>query len=214
MSFDAGPSPSGKPAASPLGQNGSVSLVFGSKTPRGAAKGKEKVRACSRPAHGAPAAAVRPPSPDRPAAQLDRFIPNRSALDFDTATFNLSKENVCAEDGASPSKDEYKKLLAASLNVADASRILAFKQKAPAPPAGHENNLATLYTNNLGQAPSRKHFRHVPSTQDRILDAPDLVDDYYLNLLDWSSQNLVSTWRAGRDGWIIGYQASRRQIVF
>jgi hypothetical protein len=135
------------------------------------------------PAARADAGAPRPP-------QLDRFIPNRSALDFDAAHFNLSKENAASDDG-SPSKDEYKKLLAASLNVGDASRILSFKQKAPAPPVGHENNLASLYTNNMGQAPARKHFRHVPTTQERILDAPDIVDDYYLNLLDWSSQNLV-----------------------
>lgn len=27
---------------------------------------------------------------------------------------------------------------------------------------------------------------------DRILDAPDLVDDYYLNLLDWSSQDTLA----------------------
>lgn len=33
--------------------------------------------------------------------------------------------------------------------------------------------------------------RHIPQTQDRILDAPDLVDDYYLNLLDWSCNNVV-----------------------
>ena len=26
---------------------------------------------------------------------------------------------------------------------------------------------------------------------ERILDAPDLTDDYYLNLLDWSSTNTV-----------------------
>lgn len=29
-------------------------------------------------------------------------------------------------------------------------------------------------------------------TADRTLDAPDLVDDYYLNLLDWSSANIVA----------------------
>jgi WD40 repeat protein len=27
---------------------------------------------------------------------------------------------------------------------------------------------------------------------DRILDAPELLDDYYLNLLDWSSRNVVA----------------------
>lgn len=29
-------------------------------------------------------------------------------------------------------------------------------------------------------------------TPDRILDAPEIVDDYYLNLLDWSSKNVVA----------------------
>jgi cell division cycle protein 20 (cofactor of APC complex) len=27
---------------------------------------------------------------------------------------------------------------------------------------------------------------------ERTLDAPDLVDDYYLNLMDWGSSNLLS----------------------
>lgn len=34
--------------------------------------------------------------------------------------------------------------------------------------------------------------RRVPTTPERILDAPELKDDYYLNLIDWSIINLVS----------------------
>lgn len=34
--------------------------------------------------------------------------------------------------------------------------------------------------------------RRVPTTPERILDAPELKDDYYLNLIDWSISNLVS----------------------
>lgn len=29
-------------------------------------------------------------------------------------------------------------------------------------------------------------------TSERTLDAPDLVDDYYLNLLDWGSGNVLA----------------------
>jgi cell division cycle protein 20 (cofactor of APC complex) len=29
-------------------------------------------------------------------------------------------------------------------------------------------------------------------TSERTLDAPDLVDDYYLNLLDWGSRNVLA----------------------
>ena len=33
--------------------------------------------------------------------------------------------------------------------------------------------------------------RPVPTKPSRILDAPDIVDDYYLNLLSWSSSNVA-----------------------
>jgi hypothetical protein len=114
-------------------------------------------------------------------------------MEPDLPHFNLSKENQAAETSATPNKEQYKEMLAASLSLGEQSRILAFKHKAPAPPEGHVSHLAPLYSNNLGQAPSRKHYRHIPQTQERILDAPDLVDDYYLNLVDWSSGNQVSS---------------------
>ncbi len=38
----------------------------------------------------------------------------------------------------------------------------------------------------------RKVFRHIPQTAERTLDAPDLLDDYYLNLLDWSANNVLA----------------------
>jgi hypothetical protein len=146
---------------------------------------------------------LRPPAPRLPgstvcsrpvlAPQLDRFIPNRSGLDLDSAQFSLGdiKENQGGVEGDTTREESYNKLLAASLNIGEQGRILAFKHKAPAPPEGYQAGLAGLYNSNLGPAPSRKHFRHVPQTQERILDAPDLVDDYYLNLLDWSGNNVV-----------------------
>ena len=71
-------------------------------------------------------------------------------------------------------------------------RVLAFKTKAPAPVDGHVSNLRVLYTQNKGAAPRVKSARHVPSAPERILDAPDMVDDYYLNLMDWSAGNLLA----------------------
>ncbi|OMJ94106.1 hypothetical protein SteCoe_2736 [Stentor coeruleus] len=35
-------------------------------------------------------------------------------------------------------------------------------------------------------------YRPLPSQCDKILDAPDIVDDYYLNLLSWSDSNTLS----------------------
>ncbi|CAE1269075.1 CDC20 [Acanthosepion pharaonis] len=37
----------------------------------------------------------------------------------------------------------------------------------------------------------KSSFRHIYPHPDRILDAPDLIDNFYLNLLDWSSKNTM-----------------------
>eukprot|EP00850_Spirogloea_muscicola_P015787 SM000124S25919 [mRNA] locus=s124:109767:112041:+ [translate_table: standard] len=77
-----------------------------------------------------------------------------------------------------------------------ATKILAFKHKAPAPPEGYDGSRArVLYSQSGaagGRAPPRRAFRHIPQAPERILDAPELVDDYYLNLLDWGSRNTVA----------------------
>jgi len=96
---------------------------------------------------------------------------------------------------------------------AGGSRILAFKHKAPAPPAGHAAGtmLAGIYSAALpgrgaaggvvggggaggsgGGGGGGHYHRSVPQTAERVLDAPDLLDDYYLNLLDWSPTNTIA----------------------
>jgi cell division cycle 20, cofactor of APC complex len=97
------------------------------------------------------------------------------------------------------------------------SRILSYQDKAPAPIGDTVNNLAILYSaassckvrNGNGGASSSggSHLvaRHISSEPSRVLDAPDLLDDYYLNLVDWSISNwlaialgqTVYLWNAG-----------------
>lgn len=54
-----------------------------------------------------------------------------------------------------------------------------------------QNSLASLYSQNAAQRPAKKNFRNIPQAPERILDAPELLDDYYLNLLDWGPMNNV-----------------------
>jgi len=75
-------------------------------------------------------------------------------------------------------------------------------------------SLDTLRTSKLGgmesdvasqQIVANKMVRAVPSAPIRILDAPDIVDDYYLNLISWSKDNVLAValnksvylWNAG-----------------
>ena len=125
----------------------------------------------------------------------DRFIPQRSAMNMDISHFELTRahQNENAGVNASPAKEEYKRELAANLFSGNASnKVLAFKSKAPAAPAGHQNSLRVLYTQNrdAGMTP-KKYSRHIPQAPERILDAPELLDDYYLNLLDWNESNVL-----------------------
>jgi cell division cycle 20-like protein 1 (cofactor of APC complex) len=41
-------------------------------------------------------------------------------------------------------------------------------------------------------ASPRKAKRKIPKVPFKVLDAPALQDDFYLNLVDWSSQNILA----------------------
>lgn len=42
-----------------------------------------------------------------------------------------------------------------------------------------------------------KSYRYISPQADRVLDAPDIADDFYTNILDWGSENKV--WRIATD---------------
>jgi cell division cycle protein 20 (cofactor of APC complex) len=67
--------------------------------------------------------------------QLDRFIPNRSAMDFGYAHYMLTEGTKEKENSTvmSPSRTAYQKLLAEAANMNGRTRILAFKNKPPTP---------------------------------------------------------------------------------
>ncbi len=89
------------------------------------------------------------------------------------------------------------------------TRILSFAA-APPPPASHNPhgnahlNLSRQYTPGHGRAshtPGARgsasaapvaQKRRIPTIPDRVLDAPGFKDDYYLNLISWSSSNKVA----------------------
>ncbi|KAI3457883.1 hypothetical protein Pfo_014546 [Paulownia fortunei] len=121
---------------------------------------------------------------------LDRFIPNRSAMDFDYAHYMLTEGKKGKENPAvssSPSREAYRKQLAETFNM-NRTRILAFKNKPPTPVEAIPNDFSLA----AHQVKPAKPRRHIPQTSERTLDAPDLMDDYYLNLLDWGSSNVLS----------------------
>lgn len=116
-------------------------------------------------------------------------------MNMDECHYHLTSKDEPQEEGAtlSPSKADFQRNMKSNLfQDAQSSKILAFKQKAPAPMQGFEDDCKTLFSANRASGKTSKVSRYISQQPDRVLDAPELKSDFYLNLLDWSSTNIIS----------------------
>lgn len=123
-------------------------------------------------------------------------ISSRSSDDDLTAALeNLGlddSEQSSAYKRPAPDAVAYESSLANACDVKLNTRILAFKP--PPPESSKPIDLRAQYNRPLkpSSAQSAQFRRRVQTAPERVLDAPGLLDDYYLNLLDWSSGNQVA----------------------
>lgn len=107
---------------------------------------------------------------------------------------NLGEDEEESEPKAKPAPETvaYQSTLASACGINQNQRILAFKPAAPE--SSRPIDLRSQYNRPLKPASgvNAQSRRRIPSAPERVLDAPGLVDDYYLNLLDWSSGNQVA----------------------
>jgi cell division cycle 20, cofactor of APC complex len=137
----------------------------------------------------------------KPSLHNDRFIPNRSASSHESAKiiyqtptmstgFHSDEENVSAH--------AYAQSVAEACGIALNQRILAFKPTAPQNDkpvdlrAQYNRPLKSLNGAATHASTQAQFRRRILTAPERVLDAPGLVDDYYLNLLDWSISNQVA----------------------
>ncbi|KAI0473772.1 WD40 repeat-like protein [Xylariaceae sp. FL0804] len=119
---------------------------------------------------------------DAAIASLEGLNINDDDNDDESASYSRPSPNTVA----------YQDSLASACGVSLNTRILQFK---PAPPESSKPiDLRQQYNRPLKQAAtsSAQFRRRIATAPERVLDAPGLIDDYYLNLLDWSSGNQVA----------------------
>ncbi|BFY99997.1 hypothetical protein BsWGS_03037 [Bradybaena similaris] len=153
-----------------------------------------KSQSCKTPGSGGrkktPSKGVRTPS------AADRFIPNRSTTQFDAAHYKLCTQAQVNEETwsmMSPSQQEYKQVMTENLNgEVLQKKIISFNEKPPQAPEGYQNDLRVLYSTGKVAGTMKKLNRYIPQVPERILDAPDIINDYYLSLIDWSVQNVLA----------------------
>ncbi|CAH1429105.1 unnamed protein product [Lactuca virosa] len=154
------------------------------------------------------------PSSKSAGACSDRFIPCRSSSRLHT--FGLLDKPSPVKEGGGANNEAYTRLLRCELFGPD------FGFSSPAggtkgsgsyssPASSPSKNMLRFKTDSSGQnspysgsilgqdngsssesATPPKPPRKVPKTPHKVLDAPSLQDDFYLNLVDWSSQNVLA----------------------
>ncbi|KAK7305740.1 hypothetical protein VNO77_43650 [Canavalia gladiata] len=146
----------------------------------------------------------------------DRFIPCRSSSRLHT--FGLVEKPSPLKEG---SNDAYSRLLKSELFGSDFASPSSLSSSPAGPgtgaavgalsPISPSKNMLRFKTQHSGpsspfspsilgqQSPFSsdsstppKPPRKVPKTPHKVLDAPSLQDDFYLNLVDWSSQNVLA----------------------
>jgi cell division cycle protein 20 (cofactor of APC complex) len=111
-------------------------------------------------------------------------------MDLEIGHFKLMKEN--APNTMSPTKANFNEKLAGELFDGQLQgKVLAFKSK-PVPVAKEaQSQHKVLYSCNV-QSQAKKTTRHISQKAERVLDAPHMLDDYYLNLVDWGNKNVLA----------------------
>ncbi|KAL1922150.1 uncharacterized protein VTP21DRAFT_10792 [Calcarisporiella thermophila] len=122
-------------------------------------------------------------------AHYDRYIPNRTAMDMPSSQLNIGRREA-KPDYLDSATIAYQEQVAKACGIALDKRILAFNAE---PPSNDKEDLRTMYNRPLKKDATGAQFRRrILTAPERVLDAPGLVDDYYLNLLDWSCLNVLA----------------------
>ncbi|OMO96792.1 hypothetical protein COLO4_15081 [Corchorus olitorius] len=141
------------------------------------------------------------PSSSKSSTCSDRFIPCRSSSRLHT--FGLIEKDSPAKEGGN---EAYARILKSELFGPDFGsfspagspmspnkNMLRFKTEHSAPNSPYSPSLLGQDSGFSSEASTPpKPPRKVPKTPHKVLDAPSLQDDFYLNLVDWSSQNVLA----------------------
>lgn len=117
---------------------------------------------------------------------MDRYIPNRNGMDLEKSHYLMTQANRNGQENDPNLREK----LGSNL---DQYRIMCYTDKAPVASEGQASTLNVAYSSSKGSAScQKKATRPIPSLPDKILDAPEIINDWYLNLLSWNSSNILS----------------------
>jgi len=118
----------------------------------------------------------------------DRFIPVRAGQDLESASFKILNDQHRHEPD-SPNAEEKRRAMRQQLTGSSDSHVSRILNFAVNPQAkldeASEQYEPTIKAKKRGK-------RYIPQAAERVLDAPEIVNDYYLSLLDWSTKDVIA----------------------
>ena len=113
----------------------------------------------------------------------------RPAINLDVSNAEILDALGPSAANASSAQEVYRRALAADLFGGRSNRVLTVHDATTTP---NDATAAALPSLSAAFRRAAAPPRWVAQSPIRILDAPELVDDYYLNLLDWSSADVLA----------------------
>ncbi|RYY86076.1 hypothetical protein EON63_06390 [archaeon] len=130
----------------------------------------------------------------------DRFIPNRARMDDELAYYAIMSAENDKPNPSTPNKPHTPAQLRLSKELSNLTaggdkRILECRKSlSPVPDRSSSSRAVFSRRDSLEPALSinKPVIRSMPSQPKKILDVPNLMNDYYLNPLHWGSRNAVA----------------------
>ena len=124
-------------------------------------------------------------------SMLDRYIPNRNNIDFDASNAELVKSLDFDQCQNESDKKKVQRVGAdIEMLLPKTKRIVNVFQKSDKS-VGAELPVHLTQKSSIKASPTKK-TRQIADKASRVLDAPEIENDYYLNLLDWGKNNQVA----------------------
>ncbi|TKY44457.1 Cell division cycle 20.2, cofactor of APC complex [Spatholobus suberectus] len=126
----------------------------------------------------------------------DRFIPNRSLMDLDQAQSLLTNRTKKIQN--KQFNEVYRQIVDEKLRLDSEGkpfRMLVFRgsPKSSRKPIRHIDEMREEEAAALQNTSNQYHYRRrLPKGESRILDAPNIRNDYYANIMDWGKNHMLA----------------------
>lgn len=143
---------------------------------------------------GSSSSPTKKPTHRKKATSVDRYITrdvDSCVLDThprDSSSNPSAESNHAIELSAALGIDLNRRILSFTADVPTSSRISREREDPIVKEQRNSKPSCGLSTNGSGP----NYRRQVSAIPERVLDAPGLIDDYYLNLTDWSVDNILA----------------------